>query len=82
MITGDIHVNFLMSDLDVSFIFTTTLDQLVTNDHEPSDSELKEAIYNLVRSTSFDIEDMTKNLRNKQMKQLQIIRIIFKIPRI
>ena len=59
MITGDIHVDFLMSDLGVSFTFTTTLEQLdLPNDHEPSDSELREAIYNLVRSTSFDIEDI------------------------
>lgn len=63
MVSGDISVDFLMADLDINFSFTIDFNQLdLPNTHVPSDEELKQAIFSLVRHTSHDIEDMELNL--------------------
>ena len=63
MVSGDISVDFYLADLDVNFTFNVDFNQLdLPNTHVPSDEELKQAIFSLVRHTSHDIEDMELNL--------------------
>ena len=63
MISGDISVEFYLTDLNVNFAFNVDFNQLdLPNTHVPEMDEIKEAIYKLVRNTSHDIEDIELNL--------------------
>jgi len=63
LISGEITVDFLMADLDIDFKFTIDFNQLdLPNTHVPTDSDLRQAIFSLVRHTSHDIEEITMDL--------------------
>jgi hypothetical protein len=63
LISGDISVDFYMPDLDVHFTFNVDFNQLdLPNTHVPSNEEIEQAVYKLMRNTSHDIEDIELNL--------------------
>ena len=63
MVSGDISVDFYMPDIGVHFTFVVDFNFLdLQNTHVPSNEEIEQAVYKLMRNTSHDIEHIELNL--------------------